>query len=85
MASVTTITLAKALEIENASVVSGSVNSETGHLILETQGGAEIDAGDVVPPFPTVKTIAYTKTASEGGGTFKKANFPGLTRLVVDM
>ena len=46
MTTVTGITADKALEIFNASVVSGSINDE-GHLILETEGGSTIDAGYV--------------------------------------
>lgn len=45
MASTTTLTAAKALEILGQSVVSGEVN-EFGHLILSRQNGSTIDAGD---------------------------------------
>ena len=45
MATVTGITAAKAQEIEDASVVSGAINSGNGHLILTTFGGSAIDAG----------------------------------------
>lgn len=47
MASVDGITAARAQEIEDASVVSGLVNPLTGHLILTTFGGTDIDAGQV--------------------------------------
>lgn len=42
------ITVEKALAIENASVVSGSVNS-AGQLQLQTKGGAVVNAGSVAP------------------------------------
>lgn len=45
MATVDGITAAKAQEIEDASVVSGAINSGNGHLILTTAGGTDIDAG----------------------------------------
>lgn len=45
MASTTTITAAKALEILGMSVVSGSING-SGHLILTRDNGSTIDAGD---------------------------------------
>lgn len=47
MATVDGITVAKAQEIEDASVVSGTVNAGNGHLILSTAGGTQIDAGVV--------------------------------------
>lgn len=46
MATVTGITYAKATEILGQSVVSGVVNSSTGHLILTRQNGTTFDAGD---------------------------------------
>ena len=49
---VTGITAAKATAIENASVVSGYIAPLTGHLMLVTKGGTEIDAGQVVPDPP---------------------------------
>lgn len=54
---VTGITVAKAQEIEDASVVSGYIAPGTGHLILVTAGGTEVDAGQVVPDTPTVDDI----------------------------
>jgi hypothetical protein len=49
MATVTGITAERAQEIEDASVVSGEI-SPSGHLLLTKHGGAEVDAGVVVPP-----------------------------------
>lgn len=46
MATVTGITAAKALEILGKSVVSGAVNTTSGHLILTRDNGQTIDAGD---------------------------------------
>ena len=37
-------------DIADASVVTGAVNPTTGHLILTTHGGDDIDAGDVIGP-----------------------------------
>ena len=48
MATVTGLTAARMQEIEEASVVGGTITG--GHLILETQGGDTIDAGSVVGP-----------------------------------
>lgn len=48
MATVDGITAAKALLIENASVVSGHIDVVTGHLYLRQHDGTEIDAGIVV-------------------------------------
>jgi hypothetical protein len=47
MATIQSITAARAQEIEDASVVSGYVNG-SGHLILTTAGGTTYDAGVVV-------------------------------------
>lgn len=49
MATVTSITAAKAEEIEDASVVTGTIDSGTGHLLLTTGGGTVIDAGVARP------------------------------------
>ena len=45
MATVTGYTAAAMDDIANASVVTGAVDSGTGHLILTTHGGDDIDAG----------------------------------------
>lgn len=52
MATVTGITVEKAQEIEDASVVSGHITGT--HLFLTTAGGTEIDAGVVVPTVPPI-------------------------------
>jgi len=49
MATVTGITVVRAQEIEDASVVSGAINTGNGHLILHTAGGTDIDAGVARP------------------------------------
>lgn len=68
MASVTVVTAEKSHEIENASVVDGEING-SGHLILTTHGGTEIDAGEVGLPVPdsstTVKGIVELATNAE--------------------
>lgn len=68
MATVTGLTAARMLEIEDASVVAGVVNG-SGHLILTTHGGDDIDAGyvlgDAVPATTTVAGIAELATRSE--------------------
>lgn len=56
------ISIAKATAIENASVISGTING-TGHLILTTKGGTQIDAGLVVPNAPISATIAAYNAA----------------------
>lgn len=55
---VTGISVEKAEEIENASVVSGYVAPSTGHLVLATRGGTEIDAGQVVPDPPVPQDLS---------------------------
>jgi len=49
MVSVTGITAERALEIENASVVSGQVDDQ-GQLLLTTRGGEVINAGPIIAP-----------------------------------
>lgn len=51
MATVTGLTAARMLAIEAASIVSGEID-ESGHLILTTYGGIEIDAGYVIDSVP---------------------------------
>lgn len=48
MATITGLTAERMLEIEDLSVISGQVVAE--HLILETHGGTQIDAGSVIGP-----------------------------------
>lgn len=66
MASVDGITVAKAQEIEDASVVTGVINILTGHLILTTAGGVDIDAGLVVDPTALANHLADTSTHGVG-------------------
>jgi len=63
MATVDGITAARAQEIEDASVVSGDINSLNGHLILTTAGGTDIDAGQVVD-----STDPYVSSAIDSSG-----------------
>lgn len=64
MGIVTGLTAARMLEIESASVVSGTISSQ-GRLLLATRGGVSLDAGVVVGPqgaqgfpgTPAVKTV----------------------------
>lgn len=113
MASVTGITVAKALQIENASIISGAVSESTGHLILTTKGGSTIDAGLVSDVDATINNIVNgridpnkhlilvknsgeeidlgpvypvpTKVVYAENGTFVKADYPGLTRVKVEL
>lgn len=62
MATVDGITAAEAQRIEDASVVSGVINILTGHLILTTAGGIDIDAGQVTDPAALAAHIADTST-----------------------
>lgn len=68
MATVTGLTAARMLEIEDASIISGEING-SGHLILTTHGGDEIDAGYVIDSVPdaseTVKGIVELATQAE--------------------
>lgn len=69
MATVTGMTASRALAIEAASVVSGSVNASN-HLILTTHGGTEIDAGSVA----SVKSrTAIVVAASSSSADWKEA------------
>lgn len=73
------ISVAKALEIENASIVEGEVNG-SGFLVLTNKGGTEFNAGLVVPPaisswpvgciFITVSTDSPALLL--GGGTWER-------------
>lgn len=79
MATVTGITAQRAKEIEDASIVGGTITD--GILYLTTGAGAQVPAGQVVPPQPTlanawpVGSIFLTVNASSpasllGGGTW---------------
>lgn len=59
MATIQSITAQRAQEIEDASVISGTVNG-SGHLILTTAGGATIDAGAVVDSSGVIAHAALT-------------------------
>jgi hypothetical protein len=69
MATVTGLTAERMLAIEDASVVAGEVDNGTGHLILTTHGGTDIDAGYVmgnaVDATETLKGIAELATNAE--------------------
>lgn len=62
MGSVTGLTAARMLAIEASSVVSGAINT-SGHLILTTHGGAEIDAGGALVAVPSVNTVQFLDAA----------------------
>jgi hypothetical protein len=92
MATIEGLTKARMLEIEAASVVEGSVDPATGHLILTTHDGATQDAGLVVGKDATaLLTVGDTATVDldlTGLGTpaspwLLKANVKSLP--VVDM
>jgi hypothetical protein len=69
MATVTGLTAERMLAIEAASIVAGEVDNGTGHLVLTTQGGTDIDAGYVmgnaVDATETLKGIAELATNAE--------------------
>jgi len=46
------------LAIEAASVVDGDIDS-SGHLILTTHGGTEIDAGSIIATLPIIRDMLY--------------------------
>lgn len=56
MATVTGLTAARMLEIEAASVVSGTIDT-SGHLILSTHDGTQIDAGYALVAVPDASDI----------------------------
>lgn len=57
MATVTGLTAERMLEIENATVVSGAIDV-SGHLILTTHGGDNIDAGNALVAVDSATTTA---------------------------
>lgn len=61
MATVESKTSIKIDQLINDTVISGSIDPGSGHLILTTRGGASIDAGAVVKPFglPWSSTSTY--------------------------
>lgn len=56
MATVTSFTSARMLEIENSAIVSGTINP-VGNLILTRKDGAQIDAGTSIPVVPLASDI----------------------------
>ena len=66
MATVDGITAAYAQAIKDASVVSGIVDPNTGHLILTTAGGITIDAGLVIDSSGVVAHASDTSTHGVG-------------------
>lgn len=81
MATVTGITAERAQEIEDASVASGFVDSGSGHLILVTNDGTQIDAGLVTQEVPELAaawpigsifmcTVNTSPNILLGGGTW---------------
>lgn len=78
MASVTSMTAERIMQLMNDQVVSGSIGSN-GHLILKTKGGEERDAGVVVDPLAAwpigsifIGTTATNPTTLLGGGTWAR-------------
>lgn len=79
MAEIQSLTKERQLEIEDSSIVDGSVNG-AGHLILTTHGGLDIDAGNVRggagpvgPPGPSSIVVCTSTTRPTGA-----ARYPGL-------
>lgn len=91
MATVDGLTKARMLEIEGASVVSGLVDSMTGHLILTTHDGTVIDAGyvwgTVVDATDTLKGIVELATNAEvatGTDTVRAVTPAGLSSVLTN-
>lgn len=83
MATVTGITVERAEEIEAASVVSGSIDEITGHLMLTKAGGAVIDAGLVIADLPIGGTKAEYNAALSDGDFASQAGAETLTNKTV--
>lgn len=88
MATVQSLTKARMEAIEDASVVSGEIDG-SGHLILTTFGGTDIDAGSVLGSVPdaseTVKgkvELATTAEATAGVDTTRAITAAGLAAAV---
>lgn len=92
MVTVTGMTAERMLAIEGASVTSGAVNSGTGHLILTTHDGTDIDAGNVygtvADSSTTVKGIVELATSGEtttGTDTVRAVTPAGLAAVTVGL
>jgi hypothetical protein len=88
MATVQSLTKARMEDIEAASVVSGEIDV-SGHLILTTHGGTDIDAGYVLGSIPdasdTVKGIVELATVTEsttGTDTIRAVTPAGLSAAI---
>ncbi|QED11524.1 hypothetical protein PP914_gp034 [Arthrobacter phage Qui] len=79
MATITGLTSARMLEIENASVVNGYIN-ELGHLILVTKAGTLIDAGPITTFLATEEAAGgvelATATETQAGTDTSRAVTP---------
>lgn len=78
MATVNGITAEKAQEIEDASVVSGTIDVN-GHLILQTAGGTTIDAGLVIDSSGVVAHAASSNTHGVSGAIVGTNNTQSLS------
>lgn len=65
MATVTGLTAQRMLAIEAASVVSGAINA-SGHLILTTHDGTQIDAGNALVAVPQESVVNILPAGSQG-------------------
>lgn len=72
------ISVEAAEAIQAASVISGSISPITGHLILVTAGGAEIDAGLVVQNPIDLSVITVTGTKAEFDEALSDGDFATL-------
>lgn len=77
---VTGISVEKAEEIEDASIVSGAIN-EAGHLILQNHGGDLINAGRVVPYETEIRT--YLHAEASGGVVWTKPEWAAKVRIIL--
>lgn len=78
MATVVGITAARADEIEDASIVSGAIDSGSGHLLLTTHGGTIIDAGLVTQSDIDLAEVPLTGTLAEFNTALSDGNFASL-------
>lgn len=78
MATVNGITAEKAQEIEDASVVSGTIDVN-GHLILSTSGGTTIDAGLVIDSSGVVAHASSSATHGVSGAIVGTLNTQSLS------